>query len=1324
MNKRKTLLLAAAVMSGLGVHAATLEDWAFENHAPGLSLSETTNSVSGGSVFSPASEVTQTDGDGYLFLTNEVDTAFGEYWTGGEEFTADIEDADSTSVRYLRYDLRYDLEADKNYSGTLVGASFTDGTGANWAGFALAYDVGVEAAPPTGLKATTVVEKMDEAGSLSAIAKVDLAAGKMYVWYDVTGAGVFDEANANFTNDVTLTAITDLHLMAYGDLIDSDDSDRAVEIDNIRVASTWDRIIDPVADAGSPPSLDVLDISDRDLGGMISGTTNVLTAVIRNSYSESTGASSELSWINDKTGELGPGAFTVIASNTVAQGTLIANQLYTNTYTVVANEDGDWLFSVTGVADGLVGDPSTHLIAVGKSVSYDSFSIVSESGGVLADEIEYGETVVLDVVTRNTGGLTVNNVTNRLVSSSPYVTVVSPEMGVDASLVRQQTATTQYTLKIAEGIAHGTNTLTMINSIDGGDAWTNDVPVMVVKEARTYIDKTRIELSVPAGRIMSDAVTLYNDGNIAAPYVMDDSITAPTTYESTAQLIDFEKFQIAEFPVDEVEYTWSTRTNSLISSLGTTSGSWYEEVSEYEELGFDFYMFGVPFQKYSVSDAGSITLTNETLKTWAIIDLLDLDSGEVSVDTIRNRAESDKQIVAWGNEGNGVEDAEYQAWLNTDSTFELLYRSSVLGDEDTLTIMLSHGTGTETRQSETFTYNPKEDVVSAFEGDYTWSNSLKFDHVTQMDYTEVEGSVPAQSNLTVTVAFDGSQTSYGENEFVSYVLWGDGEVDSFGMNVEVVERIDEVLAPDDVSVVVPSGELSSWQTFSVTNNSSYDLDFIFSDRTQSLSGYYVNESAQYQWVTIPPYSEYMVSEDVLDGELQDIGFPFTYFGTSYEEVRIFENGQLKLGENRYLIALGDDLIRGDDSDVMVLTSSDKSMFTVTWSGLIDSRFSTDEYTFQIVLYRDGRVQYNYATVGSAWQTAQVALQDGSSTLIEADLENEDTVTYDIDEVTETVQTEKLDVDGTPLLDAYGNVWMVDTDEEVTTYVTNEVSLAERISTQALAFYPREAAVYEISPSSGSLASGDIMDFDVRFDARDFSQQNYETSIDMVWSTAGQVDLLGADGNTGNNWTRVIENPVDPTDEYYSDTNTVIYESLVSATLSKPARIYSDGVLMDELDFEELDTAINSWAWIDNKVMVHATPQANPYDNADFDPDDYSKDGIWAGCLIIADYDNEPIVSIALNAYIGAASTSTAVSLENAFGSDDTAISINKDDATGANVISWADPDDSMSRTYQIWYKTDLSAADWTYLDEVTNGTSYLDEAHIDVSPIFYRVSVK
>lgn len=238
----KKWTLVITLLSGLTVSVGgeVLNEWRFKTDAAGFTLAQAINSGTDGAVFANGGAgFLETDGVGRLLDTGDV-VGSGDMWTDGALLAADVTHA-SSGVRYLRYDLDYDLSDYRNDSGTVLGMTFIDGSGTNVAGVLLELNQGASSAP-SNLVVTEIATALTLTGTVSVIAKVDMDAQTMDIWYDLTGANSFNEVSPDTTNiPIVLPSIDQLKLQATGDFRPNG-SDDYVAMENIRTASTWSDI--------------------------------------------------------------------------------------------------------------------------------------------------------------------------------------------------------------------------------------------------------------------------------------------------------------------------------------------------------------------------------------------------------------------------------------------------------------------------------------------------------------------------------------------------------------------------------------------------------------------------------------------------------------------------------------------------------------------------------------------------------------------------------------------------------------------------------------------------------------------------------------------------------------------------------------------------------------------------------------------------------------------------------------------------------------------------------------------------------------------------
>ncbi len=242
LMKKRNMAALLCCLTVTGPVFAALDEWTFENDAAGLTLSEAANSGSNLAVFAAGGTgFVETDGAGHLLCTHAGSGPDG-MWSGDTVLDAAVTNGLS-GVYYLRYDFHYDLSGARHTNGCVLGLSVTDSSGTKVAGLAFTRQViDSPEEPPVQYHATPLAEDMSDQGQISVIAKVDMNAHTMAVWYDLTGGNRFNENLPATSNiPVTLTSIDKLRFQATGDFRPAGSTDYAA-VDTLRTASTWAEI--------------------------------------------------------------------------------------------------------------------------------------------------------------------------------------------------------------------------------------------------------------------------------------------------------------------------------------------------------------------------------------------------------------------------------------------------------------------------------------------------------------------------------------------------------------------------------------------------------------------------------------------------------------------------------------------------------------------------------------------------------------------------------------------------------------------------------------------------------------------------------------------------------------------------------------------------------------------------------------------------------------------------------------------------------------------------------------------------------------------------
>ncbi|NOU36828.1 MAG: hypothetical protein HOO88_08665 [Kiritimatiellaceae bacterium] len=274
MKKRAVLISVLLGVAGLA-GAAVLNEWNFYSDPSGRTLSQAVNSKSAAVFSAGGTGFLETDGRGALVGAYE-DAGSSGMWTNGAILNAALGSAVSDGVRYLRFDFSYDLSSTNNNSGAVLGFALRDSTGGQVAGVALRYDTGSGAVP--AYTATELTALTNTAGTVAVVAKIDLTGQTLNVWYSLAGdVSGFSEGSPHYSTAVTLNTFDSLRFHATGDMRPAGSTDQ-VAANLLRTADSWADILsaEPQVPAGKYRNEWTFerDISGRALSEAINSGTN------------------------------------------------------------------------------------------------------------------------------------------------------------------------------------------------------------------------------------------------------------------------------------------------------------------------------------------------------------------------------------------------------------------------------------------------------------------------------------------------------------------------------------------------------------------------------------------------------------------------------------------------------------------------------------------------------------------------------------------------------------------------------------------------------------------------------------------------------------------------------------------------------------------------------------------------------------------------------------------------------------------------------------------------------------------------------------------
>ena len=266
--------------------------------------------------------------------------------------------------------------------------------------------------------------------------------------------------------------------------------------------------------------------------------------------------------------------------------------------------------------------------------------------------------------------------------------------------------------------------------------------------------------------------------------------------------------------------------------------------------------------------------------------------------------------------------------------------------------------------------------------------------------------------------FDGTWSNYPffDNNIVIVSGIGDGgNVESGGLfvlqfnepaypelSIDYNEAISETTLDEGALIdyqlqISNTGEEQSTLSFNVT--SSAFLESLGSDNSGNS---WSSSSTNYEWIDILDESITVnfINNDNANGTIP-IGFNFPLYGDDYSVVSVNPNGWLGFGgdSNEWdnsqlptnnlpaaLLPFWDDLNPVNDNcnescagDVYYYSSSE--MFIVTFDQVAHwpTNFADSFYTFQVVMYPDGRFNFNYLNLNGTYDSATIGMQSQNGT---------------------------------------------------------------------------------------------------------------------------------------------------------------------------------------------------------------------------------------------------------------------------------------------------------------------------------------------------------
>lgn len=230
-------------------------------------------------------------------------------------------------------------------------------------------------------------------------------------------------------------------------------------------------------------------------------------------------------------------------------------------------------------------------------------------------------------------------------------------------------------------------------------------------------------------------------------------------------------------------------------------------------------------------------------------------------------------------------------------------------------------------------------------------------------------------------------------------------------SVEIIYA-DIDLNPGSVNATAPPGS-SDDQIFSIENTSSVQLDYALTVNYKKGAGskasggpdtygYKWEDSDEiggpvYDWFEINSIGNALNLGDEQESASLPLGFTFNYYGNEYTSIVVGDNGIASFieddipfnntmiptgsGERAILAAFWDDLDPDEGGQIYSYQDTANDRFIIEWDGVYEYNIGagTNPNTFQIIIYRTGKIVYQYKSMLGLLNECTIGIGDPTGT---------------------------------------------------------------------------------------------------------------------------------------------------------------------------------------------------------------------------------------------------------------------------------------------------------------------------------------------------------
>ncbi|RQW01715.1 MAG: T9SS C-terminal target domain-containing protein [Calditrichaeota bacterium] len=468
----------------------------------------------------------------------------------------------------------------------------------------------------------------------------------------------------------------------------------------------------------------------------------------------------------------------------------------------------------------------------------------------------------------------------------------------------------------------------------------------------------KVETLISSGDILNPAIVVDHSGDVHICYAQGDgwsnslkyinnaggSWSSPETIDANAEECKWTNIDVDNSNFIHMSYTTSQWSGADLRYVNNTSGSWvsttvYDNV--YNSASMDIDKNGYAhFVLYSWAIGGPAYITNAPAGNWQIPELI--ESGWIGgqmeslvIDVAISRTSIPHVSYVGQVNGNGVEDYKYATKVGGNWQLQKIDDGKFAGGHHAITV------------------NPFNNVHMSYH--YTLQNQIRYstnESGTFQNHLIDESAWDwwFESNDITSDSLNRTHICYVKNENVYYATnasysshYGGGDAGTGGYYF--------------ANSTPAAGGSASQPTYEW-------IDPVASGHTEILSWSAGN------------------GDDGYFGP-QDIGFHFNFYDSLYSQVYINTNGYLSFKDGYDLTAedsfiphfdepnnmlaacaMNLDAENSTHPDAHIYYGGDNSHFVVTYWHTYDHGSSTDYITFQIILYSNGNIKYQYNNLES------------------------------------------------------------------------------------------------------------------------------------------------------------------------------------------------------------------------------------------------------------------------------------------------------------------------------------------------------------------------